>query len=301
MHRPRIMHLPDLSLISTDRIPASFIKSELPVDVLRLDKVHDVISGNKWFKLHKYLEIAQAEKKSRIISFGGPWSNHIIAVAAAARIYGYASMGFIRGEKNEPFTPILQQCQDWGMELCFLDRSEFDQEKFPERMIKEDDLLIPMGGYGIQGMEGAGTILDHCRQQDYTHICCATGTGTMMAGLLNKITADQTVIGFSAVKNDPVLEDHIRKLLPDYRGPVLFETDKRFGGFARYNEELINFMNELFEASSIPTDIVYTAKLCYAVIHKIRAGEFAAGSRVLIIHSGGLTGNYSVKNGLLIM
>ncbi len=294
------MELPDLSLISTDQIPASFTKVDIHIDLLRLDKIHSVISGNKWFKLFKYLEIARREKKKRIVSFGGPWSNHIIATAAAANLSGLSSIGFIRGERTEMLTAVLKQCQELGMQLIFLDRQSFDQGILPQGIISEEDMLIPIGGYGIPGMEGASTILNYCQSLNYSHICCATGTGTMMAGLLNRVAANQSLIGFSAVKNDLHLENNIRALIPGFSSAIHYEYEKRFGGFAKYNEELIHFMNEFYEATGIPTDIVYTAKLCYEVMSRARKGNFPEGSRVLIIHSGGLTGNHSLKNGLLI-
>ena len=300
MLQPRKMEFPDLSRISTDTLPASFTGVDIPIDILRMDKIHTVISGNKWFKLYKYLEIARSEKKKRIVSFGGPWSNHIIATAAAAYLYGFSSLGFIRGERTEMLTPVLQKCKALGMELVFRDRESFDHYHLPEGILNEEDLVIPMGGYGIPGMEGAATILHHCHSLNYSHICCATGTGTMMAGLLKSISANQTLIGFSAVKNHPNLENNIRTLLPEYTSSVNYQCDKRFGGFAKYNEELIGFMNDLYNATGISTDIVYTAKLCYEVISKARQGNFPEGSRILIIHSGGLTGNHSLKNGLLI-
>jgi 1-aminocyclopropane-1-carboxylate deaminase len=294
------MELPDLSRICTDRLPASFTGTHIPIDILRLDKIHSVISGNKWFKLHKYLEIAEKEKKKRIVSFGGPWSNHIIAAAAAAQLHGFSSLGFIRGERTDTLTRVLQQCQEMGMELIFTDRASFDQRHFPEGVIREEDLLIPMGGFGIPGMEGASAIMEYFDPLNYSHICCATGTGTMMAGLLKNSSSEQTVMGFSAVKNDPHLENNIRSLLPGYINPIHYQCDQRFGGFAKYNDELIRFMNELYEVSGIPTDIVYTAKLCYEVIRKAGSGDLPQESRVMIIHSGGLTGNHSLKNGMLI-
>lgn len=294
------MQLPDLSLISIDRIPAAFTGSDIVIDVLRLDKIHTVISGNKWFKLHKYLEIAREENKKRIVSFGGPWSNHIIAVAAAAKLKGYPSLGFIRGERSGILTPVLNQCQAWGMELIFLDRQEFDQSILPEGILKQEDLVIPMGGYGRPGMEGASKILEHCNAERYTHICCATGTGTMMAGLMNALSDKQKIIGYSAVKNDKELEKNIHELRGDNTTPVTCTGDHLFGGFAKYNEVLIRFMNDLYTATGIPTDIVYTAKLCYKVISEARVGNFPEASRILIIHSGGLTGNDSLEKGLLI-
>ena len=294
------MQLPELSRISIDQIPSAFTRSDIIIDVLRLDKIHPVISGNKWFKLYKYLEIAQYENKRRIVSFGGPWSNHIIAVAAAAKLKGYHSLGFIRGELTGKLTPVLKQCEEWGMELIFLGRQQFDQANLPEGILTEEDLLIPLGGQGLPGMEGARTILQHCDSRNYTHICCATGTGTMMAGLINSISDEQKVIGYSAVKNDEVLEKNIRALIGDKINSISYTGDTLFGGFAKYNESLVRFMNEFYAASGIPTDIVYTAKLCYKVISDARAGNFPEASRILIIHSGGLTGNGSLEKGLLI-
>jgi 1-aminocyclopropane-1-carboxylate deaminase len=269
--------------------------------MLRLDKIHPIISGNKWFKLRYYLEAAKQQHKKRIITFGGAWSNHIIATAEACRLQQISCTGIIRGEKPAALSPILQQAASLGMQLFFVSRKRFAVAHVPDELQSDDNYIIPQGGYGEPGVKGSVGIFGLAENKNtYTHICCAAGTGTMLAGLTLAVSTTQEVIGISVFKNNYQLEKDVAGLLPEtiLRFSVLH--DYHFGGYAKQSASLIQFMNEWYRQTNVPVDFVYTAKMCFAVTDLISKKFFPPGSRILLIHSGGLTGNASLKKGTLI-
>jgi 1-aminocyclopropane-1-carboxylate deaminase len=296
--------MPDITIpnITPDKISLPlFIEKNVEVAVLRLDKIHPVISGNKWFKLRYYLEEAKQQKKKTIITFGGAWSNHIVATAAACKINGFNSVGIIRGEETEKLSPTLVASKQMGMHHIFINREDYQKKKVPEELNSDEYYFISEGGYGIKGAEGAATILDYCKKENYSHICCAAGTGTMMAGLVNSVLPFQKVIGISVLKNNFDLEENIKFLLNDkHKKNFWVVHDYHFGGYAKCKPELVDFMNEFYRQTTIPSDFVYTAKLFYAVNDLIKNNFLPAGSRLLLIHSGGLQGNASLSEGTLI-
>lgn len=265
------------------------------VHVLRLDRVHPLISGNKWYKLRFYLEAARAQGKN-VVTFGGAYSNHILATAAACSLLGVRCAGIIRGEAPRSCSPTLTDAAALGMELHFITREAYRQKRLPEQFAGEHWQLVPEGGYGITGMQGAATIPVPCGRFD--HICCAVGTGTMLAGLLQPAVAGTMVTGFSVLKNHISSKQEIDALLPDHR-PYFLNHDFHFGGYAKYTASLIRFMNALYEQTGIPTDFVYTAKLFYGV-KTLLEQDLKHSRDLLVIHSGGLQGNRSLPKGTLI-
>lgn len=272
----------------------------LKADMLRLDHLHPVVSGNKWFKLRYYIEEARQQKKDRLVTFGGAWSNHIHATAAAGKMYGFKTTGVIRGEPPTRLSTTLQQAAEMGMQLTFITREAYREKKIPAEIDLSASLLIPEGGYGSTGARGAATITDFINPNDYTHIICAVGSGTMMAGLINACNGRPFVTGISAMKNNSSLETAVKKLLTDSLTEPVILHQYHFGGFAKHTGLLLEFMNEFYQQTGIPTDIVYTGKLCYAVNDLAGKNYFPKGSKILLIHSGGLQGNRSLPNGSLI-
>lgn len=274
-----------------------FSGDSIEVDILRTDLIHPVVSGNKWFKLRYYLEEAIALKKERIVSFGGAYSNHIVATAFAAREAGLKSMGIIRGEKAEHLSHTLVHAASYGMELVFVERSAYrNKQAIMEQYNLPGSYWVNEGGYGKTGARGAAEMLDFPQHNEYTHILCATGTGTMMAGLIKAAQKHQEVIGISVLKNHFSLETEVKSLLeePEIVKKYSFIHDYHFGGYAKHPEMLINFMKDIWEYWQVPTDIVYTSKLLFGVKDLISKNYFPPGSRLLVIHSGGLQGNLSL-------
>ena len=287
--------------ISLDRLPLPLLtQKNVEADVLRLDKIHPLISGNKWFKLRYYLEEAKSQHKKTIVTFGGAWSNHILATAAACKINDLKCIGIIRGEKAANLSPTLILAKEAGMQLLFISREDFLLKKIPEELRADEYYFINEGGYGIKGAEGAATILDCCKKEKYSHICCATGTGTMMAGLIRGASLQQKIIGISVLKNNTGLEESVKSLLNGVTTTFQIFNDYHFGGYAKHNPELIEFMNSFYKQTKIPSDFVYTGKLFFAITRLIADNFFKPGCRLLLVHSGGLQGNASLSKGTLI-
>lgn len=288
--------------ITTDNLSHPLLQEkEIEVSVLRIDQIHPVISGNKWFKLKYYTEDAVKNNFKTIATFGGAYSNHIVATAAACNMLGLKSIGIIRGEKAAQLSHTLQQALSFGMQLFFISREDYAEKKLPPEIDIQKTYLISEGGYGILGAKGAAEILKQTDVSSYTHICCACGTTTMMAGLIKGSLPHQQVIGFSVMKNNFDLEPSLEKLLQENNNHnYQIVHDYHFGGYAKHKPSLFSFMNDLYSKTGLPTDFVYTGKMLFGLFDKIEKNEFAAGSKVLAIHSGGLQGNASLASGTLI-
>ena len=304
-----------LDPITIDTI-ASFSSSTMEASILRLDKLHPIVSGNKWFKLRYYIEEAISQSCSTIASFGGPYSNHLVALAYAAKENNVKSIGYVRATKEDAITPSLQEAQAYGMQLEFMGRTHFQEIKndlLKTNQHRNIDInsnnhtdykngpiyFIDEGGYGALGAKGAATILnEHCK--DYTTIIAAVGTGTMLAGLIQAAAPHQNVMGIPILKNEKSIEAEIKTLLKDSTKPFSLLHGFHQGGYAKTNPALISFMNQLWETEKIPSDIVYTGKLLYAVDSLIKENYFKEGSKILVIHSGGLQGNRSLPSGTLV-
>jgi 1-aminocyclopropane-1-carboxylate deaminase len=299
--------VPDLENISLDRWDhPMFRQYAICADVLRLDKIHPEISGNKWFKLKYYLEKARETNKQKLVSFGGPYSNHLLALAAAARLNNFSSIGFIRGEEPKRMSHILLAAREYGMDLRFLSREEYNRKKKSAGFnnpgeFEPDTLPIPEGGSGTEGLRGAEEILSVIDPGPYSHICCAVGTGTTLAALINNSRPGQKLIGVSVLKGtrdfEPMNISWIKNK-PDLLNVQIVHAD-HFGGYGKYSKSLLDFMNEVYSESGIPTDFVYTGKLFYSITRMTSIKAFIPGSRILVLHTGGLPGNRSLEAGLL--
>ncbi len=287
--------------ITIDKISLPALqKRNIQAEVLRLDKIHPVVSGNKWFKLRFYLDEALQRQKKTVITFGGAWSNHIMATAAACKLFNLSSIGIIRGEEPANYSATLQKAKKMGMQFHFISREQYRDKTIPSFISAGEALLINEGGYGEEGARGAATILDYCKKENYTHISCAAGTGTMAAGFINAISIGQKVIAISALKNNTGLNNSIQSLLNNSSPDFSIIHDYHFGGYAKHTPTLLKFMNDFYLQTGIPTDFVYTAKLFFAINDLVEKDYFPGGSRLLIIHSGGFQGNTSLNNGTLI-
>lgn len=269
------------------------------LDMLRLDEVHPVISGNKWYKLKYNVEQLAKRGYKGVLTFGGAYSNHLIATAATAYKYGLKSVGIVRGEElANNLSPTLEQCKAYGMELVFISRSEYRrkaevaylnilQEKHSELYI------VPEGGANEWGRLGANEI-GEVIPSDYTHVCVSVGTGTTMAGVADRVNA--SVLGYAPMKGGQYLKENLKEWV-EGNNYELFD-DWHFGGFGKHKPELIGFMNEFYNLNKIPLDIVYTAKMMYGINEQLIDGFFPIHAKVLCIHTGGLQGNISVSGQL---
>lgn len=275
----------------------------ITIDMLRLDLIHPVISGNKWYKLKHNLNAAREQGYNTILTFGGAYSNHLIATAAAAKQFGVTAIGIVRGSDNAELTETLRQCAILGMQLHFVSREEYKRKNDTEWLSElyekfNKPFIIPEGGANEWGRLGAEDIAATI-PAGYTHICVSAGTGTTFVGLRNALPVDVNIIAFVPMKEGQYIEEDIEDHI--HRGKDgnwwLFDN-WHFGGFGKTTKELIDFMNDFYQSNSIPLDIVYTGKMMYGVRELIKTGFFPQGSKVLCIHTGGLQGNSSAKDQL---
>lgn len=286
--------------IAIDYIREDFIQQKnIRLGLLRLDKIHPVISGNKWFKLRENIRAAQASKCTSLLTFGGAYSNHLVATAAAARAMDMTSTGMVRGlHARDHLTPTLEACLDMGMALHFVNREEYGRKddadylhalslKFPAAYV------IPEGGNNRYGIAGA-TAIAAFLPATVSHVAVAIGTGTTFAGIRKGLPNTVNMIGFPVMKGGGYLGDHISSLCETENWTL--NCDFHFGGFAKHQPALISFMNDFYKAHQIPLDFVYTAKMMYGIYELIKKGAFPEGSEIIGVHTGGLQGNASVSS-----
>jgi 1-aminocyclopropane-1-carboxylate deaminase len=291
----------DVNTIQIQRLKSPWWKN-IQCDVLRLDQLHPVVSGNKWFKLRYYIAGAQQSDSDTIATFGGAYSNHVVATAFACKEAGLNSIGIIRGEKSPRLSPSLKDALQYGMQLEFASREAYRNKKeIIQQYAAANIYWVNEGGYGKNGMLGAKEILGAADTTNYSHIICACGTGTTLAGLVEAALPHQVCMGISVLKGHMSLEREILELLPGKHPAGSWKVlhDYNFGGYAKHPAALVQWMNELWRAEQLPTDIVYTAKLVYAVKDLIGKNYFDPNDKILIIHSGGLQGNRSLPVGTL--
>jgi 1-aminocyclopropane-1-carboxylate deaminase len=306
------------SLIQSVRLP-EITAANIHLDVLRLDTLHPIVSGNKWFKLKGHWQAAfgpppatSPQPPSSILTFGGAWSNHLIATAYAAQQAGIPSIGIIRGERPPVLSATLDAAAACGMQLEFISRKQYLQKDSQAFLREWEDrfpgiYIIPEGGAGIAGINGSKDILHTNDTTRYSHILCAVGTGTMFLGLAAAAAPGQEIIGIPVLKGMDDLQALFHNgtpapdtlLSPAQRPRCRLLPHWHFGGYARLTQELLDFMNRFYQDTGIPSDFVYTGKLFYAVMDMTRQHFFSPGSRLLVIHSGGLQGNRSLSPGIL--
>lgn len=268
--------------------------------VKREDQNHPFISGNKWWKLKYNLEAAQQQGYKTLLTFGGAYSNHIYATAAAAYELGLKSIGVIRGEETLPLNATLAFAKSGGMQLHYISREAYRQ-KTEEGFMKNlhdrfgDFYLIPEGGtneLAIKGCVEFAQQLQHEAAFDY--MCLPVGTGGTMAGVIAGMNAQTQVVGISVLKNGEFLADEVKNHLKNFSDRVYgnwrIETSYHHGGYAKTNAQLFAFMDEMNVNHNLPLDPVYTAKLMWAVLDMIEKEKFTPGSNVLMLHTGGLQG-----------
>jgi 1-aminocyclopropane-1-carboxylate deaminase len=284
-----------------------FRQNQITVSVLRLDKIHPIISGNKLFKLHYFLHQAKEQNATTVITFGGAYSNHLAATAYACKLQNIQCIGIVRGETPETLSHTLQHCLQYNMQLQFISRAEYDKKESNEYLKALQNkypnaLIIPEGGFDELGSTGASLIIDLIKPNTYTHICLAVGTATTVSGILQKANSTQQIIAVPVLKGMADVEQRIYHLSKKkYENTQLqILHNYHFGGYAKKTTELINFMNNCWLKYSLPLDFVYTAKAFYGIIDAIKKGFFLHNSNILFIHTGGLQGNLSLPSNTLL-
>lgn len=264
--------------------------STVSLYIKREDLLHPFVSGNKFRKLKYNLAKAKEENKTALLTFGGAFSNHILAVAAAGKEYGFKTIGIIRGEELKSkisSNPTLQRAQDFGMVFEFVSREIYRQKDSSEFIEKFGDFyVIPEGGTNELAVKGCEEILT-ADDESFDYICCSVGTGGTISGIINCSKGGQQVLGFPALKGDFLRED-ICKFASKSNWDLM--ADYHFGGYAKVPEELVGFINEFYRQHKIPLDPIYTGKMAFGVLDLIAKKYFPENAKILMIHTGGLQG-----------
>lgn len=262
--------------------------------IKREDLLHPYISGNKFRKLKYNVEEALKIEAKMLITFGGAFSNHILATAAAGKEYGIATVGIIRGEewKDKLFeNPTLSLAKEFGMEFEFVSRSIYAQKE-EVGYLKDIEqryvgcYILPEGGTNSLAIKGCEEILEPV-DSDFDYVCCAVGTGGTITGIINASKENQKIVGFSALKGN-FLSDVICNFVTKKNWTM--NSDYHFGGYGRVTDELIAFLNDFYKSTSIPLDPIYTGKMMFGVLDMIQKRDFLDNSKILLIHTGGLQG-----------
>lgn len=280
------------------------IDKEIKFFVKREDLTDEFISGNKWYKLKYNLIEAEKLGYKTILTFGGAFSNHIHATAAAGKKYGLRTIGIIRGEEHLPLNPTLESAQSNGMIIEYLDRKSYrnkNDEDLIERLRNRygDFYFIPEGGSNHLAIKGCAEIISGIGT-NFDFICSACGTGGTLAGLILGLDSKSFALGFSVLKGGEFLYQNIRTLLSHYQKENFnnwqINLDYHFGGYAKINRELIAFCRGFEEQHNIPIEPIYTGKMFYGIFDLIRRGFFLKDSTIVAIHTGGLQGLQGLKH-----
>ena len=273
-------------------------KKEITLVVKREDLLHEHVSGNKFRKLYYNVIVAQEKGYDTLLTFGGAFSNHIAATAAAGKELGIKTIGVIRGDelgKNLEQTlqqnPTLRFAVSQGMRLHFVSREAYRRKTEPEFIANLYQIfgkfyLVPEGGTNELAVKGTEEILTP-EDESFDYVCSAIGTGGTIAGLINSAKPHQKVLGFPALK-----ESFLHKNIAKYTHSDNWELirDYNFGGFAKINKDLVEFINMVFTLHDLPLDPVYTGKMLYGIVDMIKKDYFPKGSKILAIHTGGVQG-----------
>lgn len=264
-----------------------FEKYGVEVSIKRDDMIHPFISGNKWRKLKYVLEDAQQQNKSLLVSFGGAYSNHLLALACAGASIGFKTVGFVRGDAVS--NPMLSLCRMFGMQLNFLDRESYtDKRKVFDQQFGENTsaYFIDEGGRGMLAVKGCEEIIP--KDLDVNRVICAVGTGTTLAGIARAVGQMQGVAeGICVLKGAQEMDLEIAQMAGF---PVKVHHSFHCGGYAKSNPELIDWIQDVASRTGILFDQVYTGKMLLAIKHLTEQGYYKRGERLLLIHTGGLMG-----------
>lgn len=266
--------------------------------IKREDEIHPDVSGNKFRKLKYNIQEAQKLNKQTLLTFGGAFSNHILATAVAGNIVGLKTIGVIRGDelgvdlmKTLQNNSTLRKASENGMHFEFVSRADYRQKSEPDFISELENkfgnfYLVPEGGTNDLAIKGCQEILTN-EDRKFNYICCAVGTGGTISGLINSTEKHQKVLGFPALKGD-FLKAEIQRFANQNHWDLV--TDYHFGGYAKYTDELIRFVNDFKKQTDIQLDPIYTGKMLFGILDMVAKNQFKKGDKILAIHTGGIQG-----------
>lgn len=267
--------------------------------IKRDDLIDPGISGNKWRKLKYNLAAAKYQGYSKLLTFGGAYSNHIYATAAAGKRWGFATVGVIRGEAHWPLNSTLNFAVSCGMTLCYLDRQRYRHKESPALLAELRDrfgdfYLLPEGGSNGLALEGCGELVSELITQTdgaFDIVTTPCGTGGTLAGIAKHLPPGKQALGVAVLKGGEFLNNTVQALLQDSkRDNWKINTHYHFGGYAKSTAALRAFMEEFEKRHGIILEPIYTAKMLYGLYSLITADQFLPGTTVIALHTGGLQG-----------
>lgn len=278
-----------------------FAVKNVTVVVCRLDQMDEQIPGNKIYKLLENINAAKAQGFDTVLSFGGMWSNHLHALAQAGKRYGFNTVGIVRGHKGQT-TPMLEDVKVLGMKINFIGPNDYkykDSADVRAALIARHGPFysIPEGGanqLGVSGCQLIGAQIEQSAHADAEFVALAVATGTTAAGLCCSLAASKTVIGAVVLKGMTALDGDLDKLIQqqssESHAALELDHNYHFGGYAKISTELAEFVTAFNGSNSFAIEPVYTGKAFYAIWDKIRRGQIQAGSKVVLLHTGGMQG-----------
>lgn len=293
--------------ILLEKIKEDFLtQKNINLYVLREDLNHPEISGNKWRKLKYNLKEAKEKGIDTILTFGGAFSNHIAATAAAGRGFGFKTIGIIRGDQILPLNQTLQLAQDNGMIFKYISREQYRENNKYENSFSEDlkkefghFYMVPEGGSNTLAVKGCTEIMENINI-NYDIVCSSCGTGGTLAGIIASVPNNKQVLGFPALKGGAFLKEDIQQLLSAYTNKLNCKventdwkliTDYHFGGFAKVKPRLVDFIRDFKNDHNILLDFIYTGKMLYGLYELIRDSNQFDNKTIVVVHTGGIQGN----------
>lgn len=303
--------------IPLQKIEEGFLsKKNIQLYILREDLIHPEISGNKWRKLKYNLIEAKSKGFNQILTFGGAFSNHIAATAAAGRELDFKTIGVIRGEETLPLNSTLQLAKDNGMVFKYISREQYRgnkkyEESFLEELEKEFDqfYLVPEGGSNALAVKGCTEIIKNI-DVNYDTICVGCGTGGTIAGIIASTDNPKQILGFPALKGGDFLKEDIEELITNYEIELNKQAkntnyqlicDYHFGGFAKVKPNLIGFIRDFKTRHNIILDFIYTGKMLFGLYDMFQTSNDWNNKTIIVVHTGGLQGNKGFEERLGIV
>lgn len=263
------------------------------IDLVRDDLLHPMIAGNKWWKLKHALIHAAEHGKTTLLTFGGAYSNHLLAVAGAGYLFGFKTVGLVRGDETRELNPVLAQAQEWGMHLEGISRERYRQKHDPAftRQLEQrwsPCLVLPEGGSGPLAVKGTREMVQRITVP-HDVVCCSVGTGGTLAGIVSGAQRNVTALGFSSLKGGFFLKKEVKRLLEGHSIGAQrwsIETRYHFGGYAKSDETLRAFCQSFEQAQNVALEPVYTGKMMFGLMDMIRKNTFPAQTRIIAWHTG---------------
>ena len=279
------------------KLDLSYYGIKNQVYVKRDDLIHPIISGNKWRKLKYNLKYFNSISKKGIVTMGGAYSSHILALSYICKVNSIKCVLLVRGEQAKPLNDILTKCHSYGATIKYIDRNDYKDSKWIKKFCAtnfKDFFFIPEGGSNLQGIKGCQKIVNEI-QYDFDYIFCEVGTGATFSGIVSSLNKSQSCFGIVVLKGATKIGENIsEKFELEFKKPLsknwILSHDYHLGGYAKYNRELIMFMREFHQITGLITDPIYSGKMFYGLVDQLKNNNKLKNKKIIALHSGGIAG-----------